>query len=314
MEFTVQLLQLVHGQHRRGRPAARDPAGAPARSPRAATSAASRRPSSPRTTACCGCSSTGSSCGGSRRTHLMPEDPAELRLLARGSGLAPDADELVERWTRVQVAGPRAARAAVLPAAAQRRGRACPPTTCTLTSEAGGGPAREHRLPRPARRAGAHRRPDRRGLAPRDDPAHPAAGDAAVVRGGTGSGSGPARVPAPLATTSATRHWYLRMLRDSARAARRLTRVLSGSRFVIGLLETHPGGRRVAGARRGPAAAAAVERCARRPRRRSCGTPTRDAAAAALRTARRREVLRLALGGDPRPPQRRRRSGRRSPT
>jgi glutamate-ammonia-ligase adenylyltransferase len=89
--------------------------------------------------------------------------------------------------------------------------------------------------------------------------------------------------------------WYLRMLRDSSTAARRLATVLSESRFVVGLLETNP------------EAAAWLERDADlRPRPRATlraetsatvlRHPTRDAAGAALRTARRREVLRLALG------------------
>ena len=89
--------------------------------------------------------------------------------------------------------------------------------------------------------------------------------------------------------------WYLRMLRDSPTAARRLATVLSESRFVVGLLETNP------------EAAAWLERDADlRPRPRATLRAetsatilrhgTRDAAGAALRTARRREVLRLALG------------------
>ena len=37
-----------------------------------------------------------------RRTHLMPTDPEELRILARSSRLAADADELLTVWTEVK--------------------------------------------------------------------------------------------------------------------------------------------------------------------------------------------------------------------
>ena len=90
-------------------------------------------------------------------------------------------------------------------------------------------------------------------------------------------------------------YWFLRMLRDSSGAARRLTHVLSSSRFVGILFE------------RIPEAAAWLESDGEL-RARSLGelldetaaTVARhsddlDAAAKALRTARRREVLRLAL-------------------
>ncbi|WP_414172727.1 bifunctional [glutamine synthetase] adenylyltransferase/[glutamine synthetase]-adenylyl-L-tyrosine phosphorylase [Clavibacter tessellarius] len=89
--------------------------------------------------------------------------------------------------------------------------------------------------------------------------------------------------------------WFLRMLRDSAGAAQRLTQVLSGSRYVSELLD------------RVPEAAAWLARDEDlRPRSRAAldeealatvnRHPTADAAAAALRTLRRREVLRLAIG------------------
>ncbi len=92
-------------------------------------------------------------------------------------------------------------------------------------------------------------------------------------------------------------YWFLRMLRDSSGAARRLTEVLSSSRFVGVLFE------------RIPEAAAWLESDGElRPRPRetlmeeTAATVARhaddvDAAALALRTARRREVLRLALAG-----------------
>jgi glutamate-ammonia-ligase adenylyltransferase len=92
-------------------------------------------------------------------------------------------------------------------------------------------------------------------------------------------------------------YWFLRMLRDSSAAAQRLTQVLSGSKFVGDLFE------------RIPEAAAWLENNddlrprsadvlldeARATVARHLDDP--EAAALALRTARRREILRLALGG-----------------
>ena len=91
-------------------------------------------------------------------------------------------------------------------------------------------------------------------------------------------------------------YWFLRMLRDSSGAAQRLTRVLSGSRFVGELFE------------RIPEAAAWLEnddelrpRASRELLEETAATvaaaraTTRMPRPGALRTARRREVLRLAL-------------------
>ncbi|MET1044421.1 MAG: bifunctional [glutamine synthetase] adenylyltransferase/[glutamine synthetase]-adenylyl-L-tyrosine phosphorylase [Microbacteriaceae bacterium] len=91
-------------------------------------------------------------------------------------------------------------------------------------------------------------------------------------------------------------HWFLRMLRDSSGAASRLTHALSGSHYVVALMERIP--EAVAWLERDedlrPRSAAALLDEAR-------ATVARHddpaAAAHALRTLRRREVLRLALGG-----------------
>jgi len=91
-------------------------------------------------------------------------------------------------------------------------------------------------------------------------------------------------------------HWFLRMLRDSAGAAQRLTQVLSGSRYVSDLLE------------RIPEAAAwfdADEDLRPRPLSALSSEMTSilarhdddKAAQAAVRSMRRREVLRLAIAG-----------------
>lgn len=90
-------------------------------------------------------------------------------------------------------------------------------------------------------------------------------------------------------------YWFLRLLRDSSGAAQRLTRVLSGSRYVVGLIERLPEAvawlDRREELRPRPAAELMAEVEATVSRH-----ETADAAARALRTLRRREVLRLALG------------------
>lgn len=91
-------------------------------------------------------------------------------------------------------------------------------------------------------------------------------------------------------------HWYLRMLRDSAAAAERLTHILSGSRFITDLLE------------RIPEAVAWLEDDEElRPRElesldaEAASILSRHddtaSAVAAIRFMRRREVLRLAMAG-----------------
>lgn len=89
--------------------------------------------------------------------------------------------------------------------------------------------------------------------------------------------------------------WYLRLLRDGSEAAERLTHVLSCSRFAAGLLESIPDA--VAWLERDellkPASLAVLleEMRSLASRRDSV-----DRAAAALRAVHRREILRLALG------------------
>ncbi|MGR0320327.1 bifunctional [glutamine synthetase] adenylyltransferase/[glutamine synthetase]-adenylyl-L-tyrosine phosphorylase [Agromyces sp. ZXT2-3] len=227
-----------------------------------------------------------------RRTHLMPRDDAERRVLARASGLARTADELTAAWqaTRRRVRGlhERLFYRPLLSAVA-----ALPADGLELTSEQA-----EARL-------AAIGFTDPRGAL-----AHIAALTAGVSRRATiqrhlmpvliswfAGGADPdygllafRRISDGLGTT----HWYLRLLRDSSDAALRLTRVLSGSRFAGELLE------------RIPEAVAWLEDLDElRPRQLSSlrdegdavlarhGEP--DAAAKVLRAMRRREVLRLAL-------------------
>lgn len=229
-----------------------------------------------------------------RRTHLMPRDAAATRVLARSSGLARTADELTALWqgTRRRVRGlhERLFYRPLLSAVA-----ALPADGLGLTSEQAA-----------ARLAAIGFRDPKGALA------HIAALTAGVSRRATiqrhlmpvliswfADGTDPdygllafRRISDTLGTT----HWYLRLLRDSSDAALRLTRVLSGSRFVGELLE------------RIPEAVAWLEDVDElRPRpltglREEVGAVLArhaelDPAAKVLRAMRRREVLRLALAG-----------------
>jgi glutamate-ammonia-ligase adenylyltransferase len=228
-----------------------------------------------------------------RRTHLMPRDEVALRVLARATGIAATAEGVVEAWQAVKLEvrslHERLFYRPLLSAVA-----ALPEEGYTLTSEQA-----EARLaaigfadPRGALRhiaaltGGVARRAQiQRTLLPVmlqwfAEGADPDYGLLAFRR---------------LSDDLGEAFWFLRMLRDSSGAAHRLTHVLSSSRFVGGLLE------------RIPEAAAWLENDAElRPRSdpdlddevaatiaRYAGDP--DAAAASLRTLRRREVLRLAL-------------------
>jgi len=229
---------------------------------------------------------------GLRRTHLMPRDEGELRVLARATTLAPGAVELVERWNavkrRVRGLHERLFYRPLLAAVA-----ALPSEERALTSDQA-----------VARLAAIGFRDPRGALA------HIAALTAGVSRRATiqrhllpvmlqwfADGADPdyglltfRRLSEDLGST----HWFLRMLRDSAGAAERLTRVLSGSRFIGELIGRTP-----------EAAAWLDSEDELRPRSRAvlreemlavlARHRIADNAAAALRSARRREVLRLAF-------------------
>jgi glutamate-ammonia-ligase adenylyltransferase len=230
-----------------------------------------------------------------RRTHLMPRDPEELRVLARATGIATNADDLVQRWqqTKLDVRSlhERLFYRPLLSAVA-----ALPGDGFALSSEQAVArlAAIGFRDPEGALRhigvltGGVSRRAAiQRALLPvmlqwfaeGADPDH---GLLAFRR---------------LSDDLGEAYWFLRMLRDSSAAAQRLTQVLSGSRFVGDLFE------------RIPEAAAWLEHDEDLlPRPASVlieearaivarHYDDEDAAAAALRAARRREILRLALGG-----------------
>ncbi|MCU1476247.1 MAG: bifunctional [glutamine synthetase] adenylyltransferase/[glutamine synthetase]-adenylyl-L-tyrosine [Subtercola sp.] len=227
-----------------------------------------------------------------RRTHLVPRSEFEQRVLARATDLAPSAPALLELWNaikvRVRSLHERLFYRPLLAAVA-----ALGSDEFSLTSE------------QAVARLAAIGFQDPKGAL-----AHIAAMTAGVSRRAAiqrhllpvmlqwfANGADPdfgllafRRLSDSLGET----YWYLRMLRDSSGAASRLTHVLSGSRFAAELLE------------RIPESAAWLEND-HDLKPRSFETlsletaaiigrhDTPDAAAAALRTARRREVLRLAL-------------------
>jgi glutamate-ammonia-ligase adenylyltransferase len=291
IEFTVQLLQLVHGStddavHQRGTLAALDALadrGYIGRTEAADFSADYRllrvlehRMQLTRL----------------RRTHLMPRDEDALRALARGSKLASTASQLVETWERtkhsVRSLHERLFYRPLLSAVA-----ALPDDEFVLTPE------------QAAARLAAIGFRDPAGAF-----AHIAALTAGVSRSATiqrlllpvmlrwfAEGADPdyglltfRRVSESLGES----HWFLRMLRDSSGAAERLTRVLSGSRYIGELMDRFP----EAAAwladddelRAKPRAALDEEMHAILSRHEDL-----ERAAASIRRVRRREILRLAM-------------------
>ncbi|MCP2030767.1 glutamate-ammonia-ligase adenylyltransferase [Okibacterium sp. HSC-33S16] len=229
-----------------------------------------------------------------RRTHIMPQDTDELRVLARASTLAPNADALVTRWESIkhEVRGlherlfyrPLLAAVAALPeeevalSSAQAEAR----LAAIGFRDAKGALAHIAALT-----AGVSRRATiQRHLLPvmlrwLADGADPDYGLIAFRR---------------LSESLGGTHWFLRTLRDSSGVAQRLTRVLSGCRFIGELLDQIP-----------EAAAWLADNKDLHPRsltaiedemRAILARHDTDAAAAqAIRRVRRREILRLALGG-----------------
>ncbi|QWL30229.1 bifunctional [glutamine synthetase] adenylyltransferase/[glutamine synthetase]-adenylyl-L-tyrosine phosphorylase [Rathayibacter toxicus] len=229
-----------------------------------------------------------------RRTHLMPRDEHELRTLARSTGLARTADDLLALWSGVKhrVRGlherlfyrPLLSAVAALPdpGAELSPGQAEARLAAIGFTDTRG--ALRHIA---AMTSGVSRQASiQRHLLPVmlqwfADGADPDYGLLAFRR---------------LSDTLGGTPWFLRMLRDSSGAAKRLTTVLSGSRFVGELLDGIP------------ESAAWLENddCVR-PRNSAqlaeemravlARHDTPDAVARVLRALRRREVLRTAIGG-----------------
>lgn len=228
-----------------------------------------------------------------RRTALMPTDTDGLHVLARASGLATTGEALRERWERTK-RDVRELHLKIFYAPLLSAVAALPEEELVLGSEAASARLQSigFRDPEGAKRnlAALTRGTSRRARIQRNlmpvllqwfaDGTDPDFGLLAFRR---------------VSEANTDRPWYLRLLRDGVGAAERLTHVLSCSRFAADLLETIPDA--VAWLERDellrPASAAALleEMRALASRR-----PDIADVAKALRAVHRREVLRLALG------------------
>lgn len=230
-----------------------------------------------------------------RRTHLMPRQEDQLRTLARASKLADNADDLLDTWRDVQrqvrslherlfyrpllqtVAG--LSKDAGLELTSEQ---AADRLRATGFVDAEGALTHIQALTQGvSRRAQIHRN-----LLP-------------VILHWLAEGTNPDRgllAFRRLSDDLGETHWFLRMLRDSSGAAQRLTRVLATSGFVGALLERVPEG---AGwlddeADLTPRGLSALREEVRAIAERY--PEDREAAAHALRQTRRRELLRIAMG------------------
>ena len=227
-----------------------------------------------------------------RRTHLVPRDEANLRVLARSTGLATSAAGLTIRWseTKHRVRGlherlfyrPLLSAVASLPAEGLNLTSAQAEARLAAIGFLNTKGALAHIA---ALSSGVSRRATiQRHLLPvllqwLSQGADPDYGLLAFRR---------------LSDNLGSTYWFLRMLRDSSGAAERLTRVLSGSRYIGELLEKIP-----------EAVAWLEDEADLQPRpltalqdetRAVLGRhDSPDAAATILRAARRREMLRLAF-------------------
>ncbi|WP_165064104.1 bifunctional [glutamine synthetase] adenylyltransferase/[glutamine synthetase]-adenylyl-L-tyrosine phosphorylase [Marisediminicola senii] len=291
IEFTIQLLQLVHGQ---GDESIRQPGTLPALDALAAGGYVGRAEAAEfaRDYRFLRLLEHRLQLSRLRRTHLMPNDPDRMRVLARSTGIFANAVELGDAWRRTKLAvrslHERLFYRPLLNAVAALRD-----DEILLTSEQAAARllAIGFRDPKGALAhiqsltAGVSRRAAiQRHLLPVmlqwfADGADPDYGLLAFRR---------------LSEDLGESYWFLRMLRDSSGAAQRLTSALSSARYVGVLLERLP-----------EAAAWFENERELAPRRREVlleearATIARhrdpDAAASALRTARRREVLRMAI-------------------
>ena len=228
-----------------------------------------------------------------RRTALMPRDPDGLRVLARASGLAATAEELRRRWEAIKHEV-RELHLKIFYAPLLSAVAALPDAEFVL----GGDEARARLVgigfhdPDGAMRhltaltsGGSRRARIQRNLLP-------------VLLQWLSSGTDPdAGLLAFRRVSEANRDtpWYLRLLRDGSEAAERLTHVLSTSRFAAELLESIP--EAVAWLERDELMMPTSFGTLRAEMRAMASRrATVDDAAVALRAAHRREILRLALG------------------
>ncbi|WP_449282836.1 bifunctional [glutamine synthetase] adenylyltransferase/[glutamine synthetase]-adenylyl-L-tyrosine phosphorylase [Leucobacter sp.] len=228
-----------------------------------------------------------------RRTAIMPTDDEGLRVLARASGLAGTGEELLALWERTKrevrelhlkiFYAPLLSAVAALPEEELVLGSE--EARARLTSIGFRDPDGAMRHLAALTRGTSRRSRIQRNLMP-------------VLLQWLAEGTDPDYgLLAFRRVSEANREnpWYLRLLRDGTDAAERLTRVLSCSRFAAELLESIPDA--VAWLERDeslrPVALATLldEMQALASRRESI-----EAVAAALRAVHRREVLRLAMG------------------
>ena len=230
-----------------------------------------------------------------QRTHLMPRDDDRLRVLARATRLGSTADELIARWQQTKIAV-RSLHEKLFYRPLLSAVAALPDDGLALTSEQAvarlnaigfvDAKGALHHIAAltngVSRRAQIHRTLLPVILQWLAEGADPDYGLLAFRR---------------LSDDLGESYWFLRMLRDSSGAAQRLTNVLASSRYVGGLFERIPEG-----------AAWLENEDELRPRPldtlldEARATVARydgdvEAAAKALRTGRRRELLRLALAG-----------------
>lgn len=295
VEFTVQLLQLVHGAHD---PALRKPSTLEALDALTAAGYVGRQDASElgRDYRFLRVLEHRLQLARLRRTHLMPDDERELRALARASGLGLGTDELVEEWQRIKrevrrlheriFYRPLLAAVAAMPEGGTELTTEQAQARLAAIGFRDSAGALRHIA---ALTQGVSRRAAiQRTLLPvilewLAEGADPDAGLLAFRR---------------MSDDLGETHWFLRMLRDSAGVAKRLTHVLSSGRFVPTLFE------------RIPEAAAWLEQNEELQVRapgvlvdEAIATAVRhaddiEAGALAIRTLRRREVLRLALGAE----------------
>ncbi|WP_125099729.1 bifunctional [glutamine synthetase] adenylyltransferase/[glutamine synthetase]-adenylyl-L-tyrosine phosphorylase [Leucobacter chromiireducens] len=228
-----------------------------------------------------------------RRTAIMPTDPEGLRVLARASGLAPTGDALLQEWGRVKrevrelhlkiFYAPLLSAVAALPeeelllGSAEARARLAsigfrdPDGAIRHLAELTRGTSRRARIHRNLLPVLLQ------WLAEGTDPDY---GLLAFRRVSEANRASP---------------WYLRLLRDGAEAAERLTRVLSSSRFAAELLESIP--EAVAWLESDAALMPrGLDTLRDEMRALASRRDTVEDAGSALRGVHRREVLRLALG------------------
>ena len=292
VEFTIQLLQLVHGQTD---PLVRQRGTLPALHALAERGYIGREESAEfsRDYRFLRLLEHRLQLAGLRRTHLMPRDPEALRVLARASGVAATGDELAVQWQRTKQAvrslHERLFYRPLLSAVA-----ALPEDGMALSSEHAVArlAAIGYRDPGGALRhiaaltSGVSRRAAiQRNLLP-------------VLLQWFAEGADPDHgllAFRNLSEALGRTHWFLRMLRDSSDVAHRLTQLLSGSPFIGDLFEGIP-----------EAAAWLEDDDELRPRtiellieeiRAIIGRHTGaiDAGSLAVRMMRRREILRLAI-------------------